>query len=273
MSTDSITLQHNMGSSKIYSNPNLWVEDESGNKINGSLEYGQPYYLWCEPYNSSTATQTNIEVAFYVLPPGANLLYSAQPDVTGSASNVLNTGDKIIIGSSSPFIPDPSHGDHQCMVAVVSSFQCPPPDCTPGTQPDRTNPQVGQHNLHFISAGSGDSLTAQSLRYHVNPIDNAKDAYLILEKAPDQDVKAMLELRGMTHDHVGPPDNIYFQWEDNHGQVVQGDRFDLTTTDAQDVTLQVINHEIRPGKQMAMYYLQQYEQGELQGGSTLLITF
>lgn len=260
----SITIHQNIGGNPVWANPNLWTGDKDGKPV--TPKHGEDCYLWVNVENNGTEEDKIISVSFYILQPAAGLTWPEISFGVGSANSIAVGANKNIV-CGTVWKPDSSKDAHQCLVAVVSCMDCPPPPTTPGTKVNASLDQVAQHNVSIQKLEGRQNIILRP--FHVI---NAKSAgRIVVARKTLTDYASVLKRRGIAPGIKEAPNEQSSKIVRQSDGVVMGDNvmnFSAGETHALNLSVSFIEH--KPGT-AALYDVMQYEDNELKGGVSLIV--
>jgi hypothetical protein len=154
-----LTMHQKMGTSPVWSNPNLWPGDKNGNPVQPVT--GRPCYLWAAVANTGNA-DANVTVQFYWGNPSLAMVYGNMTMV-GYGSGFVSAGGAQNIVCIQPWTPVYVNGGHECLVAICGSLFDPPPPSQSNNIVDANDAQTAQHNVTTVQASS----TATQVSYRI----------------------------------------------------------------------------------------------------------
>ncbi len=260
----SITIHQNIGNNPLWRNPNVWPGDSTGQPV--VPKSGEACYLWAKFQNDGSMYAQNVTISYYVCVPSTSLLWPGTPlGVALVAKLAPGTIAKAVCGTQ--WIPDINTSPHQCLVAVVSCQDCPPPPSITGTKVDASLGQVAQHNVTIVKATETQNVVSRSF-YITNAPTSGKIAVTRVPLAANATV---LTSRGIDPSIPEAPNEESLKIVRQSDGAVMGDNsLSLNAGESYDLNLVVSFQEIKPGT-AAFYQVQQYEQGQLIGGVGLVV--
>jgi hypothetical protein len=247
-----------------YFNPNVYAGDNSGNLV--SPQNGVPCYLWANVQNNSTVTAQSVSVSFFVCIPQGSVVY---PETlgTGTVDQILSGQSKKIM-CTTPWTPDTSVQQHQCLTAVTTCTGSPAPSTTPGTTLQQNNYQVGLHNVQVTTVSQATDSTERS--FHI--IDAANAGYVEFVREPLAKKRNLLQRMGIESNIPEAPNGEILNIFRKSDEKALGERVDFIAGENQEYYTKVTVKKYEPGT-AALYNVQQFENGKLIGGVSQIIIY
>lgn len=274
--SNSLTIQQGMiihnppqpGDTIPWMNPNVYPTTMTGDEVS-VVQSGGNYNINAVVQNNGTETETGVTVNYYMYPGGTQFVCPTSPYGSITIASLAAGGTQLMV-CPNMWLPDIQNNIDQCLIAVVYSDACPSP-VQPGDAFDLFNPQIGQHNITVTNAANAMEL---SRTCHIeNAGDNCK---IVITRTPLDNNRTTLERRDVNpylqeapiEDSIHITDIATGESTGNTMSLLAGKSYDLRFT----VSFKEGIQEANPATG-ALYSLEQYENGVLIGGVSLLITF